>query len=132
MRHIDIIPKDKFDIESVRRLSETSIDEIENFSEVMNELFQWMQDINWPVALELSKALSKFGEAILPNIRYVLKSEDEQWKYSLLLSLIKELPKSVSLQLIDDIRRIADHPTEGEKLEETNDLAKEVLSFICK
>ncbi|MCD1261258.1 DUF5071 domain-containing protein [Paenibacillus athensensis] len=120
----DLIPKDKHDLDAVRKIKQHSANEI---NDILPELFEWLQDINWPVAGELTKILPQFGDILLPHIRTVLRSNDPQWQFSLLQFLIRELPRDTSLQLTDAIQRIADTPTQAEMLEEVHILAKEML-----
>ncbi|WP_312114415.1 DUF5071 domain-containing protein [Brevibacillus reuszeri] len=125
----DLIPKDKHDLDSVWRLEQHSAAEI---SEILPELFEWLQDINWPVANELTKVLPKYGDSLIPHIEKALRSGDPQWQFSLLQYLIRELPKETSLLVSDTIQKIADTPTPSEILEEIHLLARETLQYIGK
>ncbi len=125
----ELIPKNKFDIEAVNKLSDREPEEI---IEIISDLMMWLQDINWPVAIKLSKVLAKCEDILLPYIRDILKGSDEQWKYSLLTFLIRELPKESQYKLIEDINRIISAPTLDEQLEGTDLLAKETLEFFEK
>jgi hypothetical protein len=127
MNIYELIPKDKFDMERVLKLSDR--DPVELLI-IFNELLEWLQDINWPIAEELSKVLARGGDLILPYIREILDGGDEQWKFSLLVSLIRELPRDSQNKLKPDIRRIINMPTENELLEETHIIAKETMTFI--
>jgi hypothetical protein len=121
------IPKDKFDFESLKVLRDLDIEQVKL---ILPELMEWLQDINWPVARALSKALAEYGIVMLPYIRSVLSSGDPQWQFSVMDSLIRELSKDVSVQLEEDLLRIALQPTKGELLEELHILAKETHDYI--
>ncbi|GED67222.1 hypothetical protein BRE01_09240 [Brevibacillus reuszeri] len=125
----DLIPKDKHDLDSIWRLQQHSAEEI---SEILPELFEWLQDINWPVANELTKVLPKYGDILIPHIEKALRSGDPQWQFSLLQYLIRELSKESSLLVRDTIQQIADNPTPSEILEEIHLLARETLQIIGK
>ncbi|MCZ8522252.1 MULTISPECIES: DUF5071 domain-containing protein [Paenibacillus] len=127
MSNRNLIPKDKHDLDSVRRLTQHSAEDIE---EIFPILFEWLQDINWPVAQELSKVLPRYGNHLVPHIEAALKSGDTQWQYSLLQFLIRELPKETCNLLLETIQRIAYHPTKGEVLEELDILAMNTIKII--
>jgi hypothetical protein len=127
MSIMDLIPKDKHDLEAVRKLEQYTAAEI---IEILPELFEWLQDINWPVARELTKALPHYGDILLPYIQVALRSGDPQWQFSLLQFLIRELPRDTSIQLASTIQRIVDAPTHSEILEDIHILAKETLEVI--
>ncbi|GAA3406903.1 DUF5071 domain-containing protein [Paenibacillus hodogayensis] len=60
----DLIPKHKHDLENVRKIEQYSAVEI---IETLPELFEWLQDINWPVAKELTRILPQYGDVLLPH-----------------------------------------------------------------
>lgn len=123
----ELIPNDKHDLDSVWRLQQYTAVEI---ADILPELFEWLQDINWPVAKELTKVLPKYGNVLIPHIEVALTSGDPQWQFSLLQFLIRELPKETSILLSDTILRIADAPTQSEILEDIHILARETLEVI--
>lgn len=49
-----LIPKHKFDFEAVKRIKNADMDSVQP---VLAQIFEWVEDINWPVAQELVKAL---------------------------------------------------------------------------
>ncbi|MBB6672885.1 DUF5071 domain-containing protein [Cohnella nanjingensis] len=69
---------------------------------IIPKLVEWLQDINWPIATEIAEFLLKHPEETIPHIKEVLA----------------------------DLARIALTPTEGEKLEEVNETAQEILKMI--
>ncbi|MGG3886152.1 DUF5071 domain-containing protein [Brevibacillus panacihumi] len=123
----DLIPRDKHDLDSVCKLQQHSAVEI---AEILPELFEWLQDINWPVSKELTKALPKYGNILIPHIERALRSGDPQWQFSMMQFFIRELPKETSLLVGDTIQRIADTPTQSEILEGIHLLARETLQII--
>ncbi|GJM72464.1 hypothetical protein HMSSN036_46800 [Paenibacillus macerans] len=52
------LPKDKMDLDSVAHLKTLSSNEL---IPLLPDLIEWLQDINWPVASELSKLLMPMG-----------------------------------------------------------------------
>lgn len=73
-----LIPKDKFDIETVDRLSDYSFDEVR---QIAPDLLTWIQDMNWPVAKPISKYLQSISEHLTEDIIKILKGTDDTWKY---------------------------------------------------
>ncbi len=75
---MNIIPKDKYDLESVSNLYGIPNEELEPY---LSELLVWVQNLNWPVAKIISKKLSMCGLEIVEPIKEILKSDDAIWKY---------------------------------------------------
>ena len=122
----DFIPKNKFDITNVERLKNIEPKEAEP---ILEGLMEWIQDFNWPVAQELIKALPRFHIQLVPVIQNIFKTNDDIWKLWT-LELLRSFPKKTLLMLQFDIERMAYFPTEGEKIEEVDKSAYEILSLI--
>ncbi|WP_088835212.1 DUF5071 domain-containing protein [Paenibacillus tyrfis] len=73
-----LIPKDKFDFERVNELKKL---DAEMIKPIIPQLFEWIQDINWPIAREIAQILIKCNEETLPHIREILLGDDYDWKY---------------------------------------------------
>uniref|UniRef100_UPI00403EFD00 DUF5071 domain-containing protein n=1 Tax=Paenibacillus sp. Y5S-9 TaxID=3122489 RepID=UPI00403EFD00 len=56
-----MLPKDKTDFESVDKLSNNELEEI------LPELFEWLQDGNWPISGSVENLLLRFGEELIPQ-----------------------------------------------------------------
>jgi hypothetical protein len=67
----NLIPKHKFDFEATDELKKLSIEELKP---IIPKLFEWTEDMNWPVAKEISKILIDYGKEIIPEVRKLLKS----------------------------------------------------------
>ncbi|MCL2674486.1 MAG: DUF5071 domain-containing protein [Defluviitaleaceae bacterium] len=121
---LDLIPKDKFDLSTIDRLK--MIDE-ERIEPLLSQLLEWIQDLNWPVAQPLfDDVLPKFHVRLIPHIKEVLNSNDDVWKYWVIL-MVKKFPKETVQCLSSEIKRIAEYPTAGEIAEEVNIRASEVI-----
>ena len=83
-------------------------------------------DANWPVARVLSPSLAQVGKALAPHVRHVLASDDEQWKYHVLQSVVSRSSELVEA-LGPELRRIAVHPTASEREEEVDIVARNAL-----
>lgn len=116
-----LIPKDKFDFETVEKLKNYSFDEIEP---IIPNLLEWLQDMNWPVSKPIADFLVPFSEEISSEILKILQSNDEMWKYWILLTFGKKIKNRSVLQ---EITRIAKNPTKDEIDNDVFEIAKEIL-----
>ena len=118
-----LLPKDKLDTAAIKRLSQAGYPYIEP---LLSELLTWMQDLNWPVAQELRPFLADIGAPLAPHIRAVLQTDDDVWKYWTVIGVVAESnPLTVMLRL--ELERIASSPTEGEREERIDVVARNIL-----
>ncbi|MGW8390577.1 DUF5071 domain-containing protein [Pseudoduganella sp. HUAS MS19] len=89
-------------------------------------LLQWVQDLNWPVATVLAPFLACGGRTVVPGIRQVFASSDDTWKYSILVGVVAKSSELVAL-LRSDLERLASQATPGERAEELDKLAADLL-----
>ncbi len=118
----DLVPKHKHDIETAEKLNQYSIEEIRS---IVPALLEWLQDANWPVAYPVKLYLAKHVKHIQDEILEVFKTDDALWKYWVLLLLGKGIDDE---RLIDEIKRIAVAPTNSEKEEEVDQMARELIT----
>ncbi|MEK5057985.1 hypothetical protein BK126_06815 [Paenibacillus sp. FSL H7-0326] len=124
-----LVPKHKHDLEVIDKLRE--LDPRMDVSSIMDDLFEWLQDINWPVAQELCTVLPRFkADDLLPRIHRVLNSDDEGWQYSCIYFLIPKLNTDVHNEVREDLLRIIQNPTPSEILSEINKGAKEIYESV--
>lgn len=107
----DCIPKHKLDEESVRRLFGKSYEEVKP---IIPNLLEWLQDMNWPVARVVADYLLTISEHLTQEILEILKGDDVMWKYWCIGVFGFYSDKPLDQQIIDEIHRIAYHPTEDE------------------
>ena len=122
-----MLPKNKFDFESVQQLKKLDKSEL---SPLLPDLMEWLQDMNWPIAAEIAELLLTCPNEIVPLIQEVLSTNDDVWKYWCLECLVKKLPAEVKLKLKQDLVRIAETPLPGENLEGLDNTANEILRTI--
>lgn len=121
---LDLIPKDKFDEETVELLKDYTFEEIEP---IMPQLLEWLQDGNWPVSRPLGRYLKSLPQDKLePYIMDVLNGPDYQWKYFLICILGGE-PDKISILFLNELKRLAYKPTEIEKRCELDEVAQWAL-----
>ncbi|MEB0031252.1 DUF5071 domain-containing protein [Undibacterium sp. RTI2.1] len=114
-----MMPVDKFDTNAAE-----IIVALGNASDL--GLLEWVQDLNWPVARVLAPFLANPGSVVFPGIRQVLTSNDDTWKVSILNGVVAQSSELIRL-LRHDLKRLASEPTPGERAEELNELALELL-----
>lgn len=93
---------------------------------ILPELLKWLQDINWPVAQILAPFLASIGTPLIPHIQKILQTDDEIWKYWIIVEIIKESPE-LAESFRTDLERLAKTPNENDLREELNLVAQEVL-----
>lgn len=118
----NLIPKDKFDFETVEKLKNYSFEEIEP---IIPDLLEWLQDINWPISKSVAEYLIPYTKKISSEILNILQSHDQVWKYWILL-IFGEIIKDK--MVLNEIERIAKYPTKDEIEEEVYDIAKEIIN----
>jgi hypothetical protein len=122
-------PKDKLDFDRVNDLYKLDSSKV---IDLIPNLLEWLQDINWPISREIAKLLLQYPEETIPYVKEVLKGNDDIWKEWCLRYFIKELPLQLIFKFKNELTRIAYNPTKGEKLEEVNETAREILELINK
>ena len=116
-----LIPKDKFDIEAVEKLNDYSIEELKP---IVPALLEWLQDGHWPVSYPIRLYLEKYVKDIQDEILEIFNTDDTEWKHYILSFFGNEIN---SERLISEIKRIATHPTDLEKTDELDEMAKELM-----
>lgn len=123
------LPLNKEDLDFVKELNK--IENINTIKEDIPELIEWLQDFNWEQADLICDYLLKF-----PLITYkqeiinVLRSNDDMWKYWILLRLVKPVITKEDDWLIPKIGKIMVNPTFGEKESEVDEIAEEIINKL--
>ncbi len=120
----DCIPKDKFDEDAVARARAVGFPAL---NPILSELLAWLQDANWPVARPMASLLAVTQQEIVPYIKEVLNSEDGIWKYWTIDLLVDDLSQEVRELLQDELFRLAEKPTQNDRLEGVDVVARRVL-----
>ncbi|MGH1470272.1 MAG: DUF5071 domain-containing protein [Cellvibrionaceae bacterium] len=114
---IRILPVDKGDLEACDNLALAS-DEL--VLPHLKELLAWLQDMNWPVADKVSSRLSILGAELVPELRAILKSEDEVWKFWIVSRFLYQVSDDVFEALFFNLKKIQNKPTLAEKKEQVD------------
>lgn len=97
---------------------------------VLAEIVEWVEDASWPVAKVFLPFLARIGAPLVPHVRYVLQSQDEQWKRVVLDHIVSEsgaLAHGISVDLL----RLIDTPTDAERAEGLQTTADELFRKFC-
>ncbi|ACU62423.1 DUF5071 domain-containing protein [Chitinophaga pinensis] len=117
------IPKTKFDDKAVALLRTMTPAQIR---EDVPALLTWLQDLNWPIASDVSDYLIPYVNDIKNEILDVFRTYDETWKRNV-LCLLGDVPHQLDEMLLLSLKRMASAPTPGEKEEEIDLLAIDIL-----
>lgn len=119
----DLIPKNKGDLSTAEKLKNYSY---EDLKEIIPNLLEWLQDLNWPVAKPVSEYLESIHDKMTTELLAILKSnEDEVWKYWI-ITIFGPITESPIIK--NEIIRIAAFPTKNERIEEVDEVAKEIVT----
>jgi hypothetical protein len=123
----EVLPRQKFDFERVKKLKGMDRKEL---IPLLPKLLVWIQDINWPIAPKIAELLLAFPSEIVLPIKSVFATNDHVWKYWCLAYLVKQLPLEEREHLKADLIRLAEQPSDDEKLEEVDEMASEILQTM--
>jgi len=120
-----MMPRDKLDTEKAAAVVALGYPAVEP---VIEEMLQWMQDINWPVAQIFQPFLATIGAPLVPYIRTIFETDDHIWKLWVLEGVIGP---SADLRAIfhPEIERFASAPTSDEQAEGLDEVAQNVLAL---
>jgi len=122
-----LVPATKFETEKAQRLVALGYPAV---GPVLDEIMEWVEDGNWPVAKVFSPFLATVGAPLAPQVRHVLESQDEQWKYFVLRSIVGE-SASLAHALAVDLQRLMHNPSDAERAEGLHTLASELFQKHC-
>ncbi|OMD33626.1 DUF5071 domain-containing protein, partial [Paenibacillus odorifer] len=97
---------------------------------ILPDLFEWLQDSNWPISIEISDILLQFNSELVPFIRDILNSEDGLWKCSILSLLFDKLSLRDKLELVPDLQRLSTYPTLDDKDAGIDEITMEILERL--
>lgn len=118
------IPKTKDDRTAVNFLRLCSFGDIKDDVSV---LLEWLQDLHWDVARDIGTYLAPYVNEISMELVKILSSNDNEWKFGVLTSLIAESKVKLNKELLAALSRIAEHPSDGEINEELNTIAENMV-----
>lgn len=121
----ELIPRDKMDTDRAEAAVAAGYPAV---APIVPDLLEWLQDMNWPVANVLAPFLASIGEPLVPHIRHIFETDDELWKYWMIVAILRDSP-TVAAAFRDDLVRIASAPTEREAEEGLDERAQDTLEW---
>ena len=118
-----LIPRHKSDVERARAVVAAGYPAV---APILSRLLEWLQDYNWPVAQVLAPFLAAIGSPLIPHIQHVLDTDDDIWKYWIISTIMHNSLELATAYKIE-LQRLAYLPTQGESIEELDEVAREVL-----
>ena len=116
-----LVPSHKCDDEACANLKRSSNEQLLPY---LDDLLEWLQDMNWPVAAPVAERLSLLGEELVAPITKVLNGDDDAWKYWLVCHLLHKVKPEVYRQLLFKLHSIKNNPTAAE-------VEEEVYAEVC-
>ncbi|NDJ00140.1 DUF5071 domain-containing protein [Flavobacterium sp. LaA7.5] len=123
--NLNIIPKDKEDLNFVEVLFSMDIDEVKDEVPL---LLKWIKDGNWPQAPYIYQYFIPHVNEIEDEVIKILKSNDELWKYWLINGLLFKSKHRPSNLIMKELEYLYNNPTEDEKEAEVDISAFEVIN----
>ena len=118
------IPKSKSDVNAVEHLKSLSFEAVKAD---IPELLECMQDMHWDIAHGVAEYLVPYVNEIKKELLFILKTNDEIWKFGIISSLIAKSSNKLDEELISILKRIAEHPTKSEIEDEVDVAAKDII-----
>ncbi|MBW8682711.1 DUF5071 domain-containing protein [Chitinophaga rhizophila] len=118
------IPKQKLDMEAVAFLQTCDFEDIR---QDVPELLEWLQDLNWWVGDGIGEYLRPYANDIKSEILAVLHTNDDQWKYGVMICILAVTPVKLDDDYMPVLGRIMASPTPSEKEWELELLAADIM-----
>lgn len=130
MKNKDFIPTSIYDIAAVERLKKLPF---ESVKDDVPALLEWLQDTHWDVAEGIAQYFVHYVNEIKQELLFILNSNDGMWKYFVMYILIGRSRRKLDAELIEVLRRIAEHPSDIDSEDCADEAAKDILmnKFLC-
>lgn len=125
IRHL--VPRSKSDIALVPMIAEAGYPAI---APILDDLLKWTADPAWPICTPLIEYLATLGAAMIEPVRHVLRGSDGGHKWMCLDGIVAALPSDARRLLRDDLQRLADQPSEDDRIEEVDVEARKILAEL--
>lgn len=118
-----MLPSSKMDTDKAEAIVALGFPTVEP---ILPQIMEWVQDSNWPVARVFEPFLASIGAPIETHVRFVLDSNDSQWKYFVIQNIIGASSELKTI-FASDLERLASNPTKVETNEQLDQIARTVL-----
>ncbi len=125
MDSLQLIPKDKHDVETAEKLFQYTYEETKP---IVPQLLTWIQDGNWPVSKPVFEFLQTIAPYITGDIVDILRSDDSQWKYWCIILLLNDR-KDLDPSIIQELRLLATTTNPQDIEEGVSVLAEQLLAI---
>lgn len=122
-RHLRILGK--CDVDMIPLIIEAGYPAI---APILDDLFDWIADPNWPVAIPLMEYLATLGEPAIAPIQRVLRGIDGDHKANCLRGVVWRFPAEFRARLARDVRNLAERPSDDDRDGEADIAARETLA----
>lgn len=122
-----ILPIDKGDVDKALSLKNYAFVQLKPYS---MKLLSYLQDMNWPVAAPVANCLRTYVNDLVDEIVEILRSDDDMWKYWIIVALIDKVNYEINPIIIDELNRLANFPSSIEKDSEVDIVAIETLNNL--
>ncbi|PKL15764.1 MAG: hypothetical protein CVV49_19770 [Spirochaetae bacterium HGW-Spirochaetae-5] len=121
------IPESKHDTELIAELSRH---EYPFYRSILKELFEWIQDMNWPVAKLIVPLLVKAGSDVTPVVRDILNSKDSMWIYWTLTIILNDFNYSDGKLITSDLKTELSEKLNNPTADECADTVPELIGEL--
>lgn len=130
MENKNYIPENIYDVKAVEYLQNLPF---ETVRQDIPKLLEWLQDAHWDVAGGIAEYLVPHVNEITQELLFVLSTDDGMWKCFLIGILIARSKEKLDPALINELRRIAEHPSKIDTQDGVDDMAKMVIAnkILC-
>lgn len=97
---------------------------------ILDDLMPWTADPNTPLCAPLTEYLITLGDPMVEPIRKVLRGPDDDDVFVCLRGMVRELPRSVQLLLLDDLRALAAVPRDSGWGTSVDEEARAILAML--
>ena len=122
-----LLPRDKFDVGAVRVIADAGYPAI---APILDELVDWTADGNWPIARPMADYLITLGEPVVAPVARVLRGTDGSHKENCIRLVVRGLPIEILGKLEEELRQLAERPSDDDRREEADVAAREALARL--
>ncbi len=123
------IPQSKHDTHLIEELSRHAYP---YYRPILKGLFEWIQDINWPVARRIVPLLVNAGTDVIPVVREILDSGDTLWIYWTLNMILDDFRLTDAATIIQALQpqlcQKMLHPSDEERADEIDGVIRELFT----
>lgn len=120
----EYLPRDKHDLERADKLIALGYPEV---TPILPEILEWMEDGNWPVSHKLGPFLASIGAPLAEDIRRILRTQNFDWHYWVLLRVVADSQELISA-LHEDLLEFRDAPSVNEYHDEVKEIVNDIIA----